>query len=166
MAARVLLGENASGEYGLFISRPGDSVLSPTVPLLFASTVNTWSGQVYAGGQASSTTGINWSATKGSISIASTNIIPLVIAVDDQIGKYRAIGPSSYTGFDVRDLSNQSTFETTTTNLNPVRFITLNPNSTIVTESMGTSRTSTNLKFYVMKMPCAYGYMSSTYMSP
>jgi hypothetical protein len=166
MAARVLLGENQSGLYGLFISRPGDNVLSPSNPLLFSSEVTNWSGQVYAGGQASSTTGINWSATKGSISVASTNIIPLVISVDDQIGKYRAVGPSSYIGFDTRDLSNQSTFETTTTNINPVRFITLNPNSTIVTESMGTSRTSTNLKFFVLKMPCAYGYMSSTYMAP
>lgn len=163
MANRVLLGYNGTN-YGLFVSRPSDNVLSPSNPLLFDSTVDEWSGQVYAGGKGASTTGINWSATKGTISVASKTIIPLIISLDDQMGKYRAIGPSTYTGFDVRDLTNQSTFESTTTNINPVRFITLNPNSTIVTESMGTSRTSTNLSFFVLKMPCAYGFMTTTYM--
>ena len=163
MANRVLLGYNGTN-YGLFVSRPSDNVLSPSNPLLFDSTVDEWSGQVYAGGKAASTTGINWSATKGTISVASKNIIPLIISIDDQMGKYRVLGASTYQGNDVRDLTNQSTHESTTTNVNPVRFGSLSPNTSAITESMGTSRTSTNLSFFVLKMLCAYGFMTTTYM--
>lgn len=166
MTARVLLGNDGS-TYALKISRKGDNVLSPSNPLLFDSTKSYWSGQVYAGGSASSTTSITWSATKGSLSIAGANVIPLIVAADSQRGSIRINGAvtSGLNGSDFRTNSQQSIFETTASTLKPLKVINQNPSITSAT-TVATGRTSTNLKFLVLKMPCAFGYMNDTYMKP
>mgnify|MGYP003653732622 CR=1 FL=1 len=166
MTARVLLGNDGS-TYVLKIARKGDNVLSPSNPLLFDSTKSYWSGQVYAGGSASSTTSITWNATKGSLSIAGANVIPLIVAADSQRGSIRVVGAvtSGLSGSDFRDNSQQSIFETTTSTLKPLKVINQNPSLTS-TATIATNRTSTNLKFLVLKMPCAFGYMNDTYMKP
>ena len=166
MANRVLLGKSGSAHV-LKISRKGDNVLSPSNPLLFDSSKSGWSGQVYAGGSASSTTSITWSATKGSLSIAGANVIPLIVAADSQRGSIRINGAvtSGLNGSDFRTNSQQSIFETTASTLKPLKVINQNPSTTSAT-TIATGRTSTNLKFLVLKMPCAFGYMNSTYMTP
>jgi hypothetical protein len=169
MTARVLLGNDGS-TYVLKISRKGDDVTNPSNPLLFDSTRSYWQGQVYAGGQASSTSSVNWAATKGSLSIGGTNVIPLIFATDNQRGKYKTIASvtSGLDGDDFREVSNFATFETTTTSLNGVQFSNKNPSLSGATngEYMGGTRTSTGLKFLVLKIPCAFGFMSNTYMQP
>jgi len=169
MTARVLLGSDGS-TYALKVARKGDNVLSPSSPLLYDSTRSYWQGQVYAGGQASSTSSVNWAATKGSLSIGGTNVIPLIFATDNQRGKYKTIASvtSGLDGDDFREVSNFATFETTTTSLNGVQFSNKNPSLSGATngEYMGGTRTSTGLKFLVLKIPCAFGFMSNTYMQP
>ena len=166
MTARVLLGNDGS-TYVLKIARKGDNVLSPSNPLLFDSKKSYWSGQVYSGGNASSTTSITWNATKGSLSIAGANVIPLIVAADSQRGKLRIVGaiPSGLAGSDIRTISQQSIFETTSSTLKPLKQIRTNP-SISNAPTVTTGRTSTNLKFFVLKMPCAFGYMTNTYMRP
>ena len=166
MANRVLLGKSGSAHV-LKISRKGDNVLSPSNPLLFDSSKSGWSGQVYAGGSASSTTSITWNGTKGSLSIGGANVIPLIVAADSQRGSIRVVGAvtSGLNGSDFRDNSQQSIFETTTSTLKPLKVINQNP-STSGTTTIATNRTSTNLKFLVLKMPCAFGFMTNTYMQP
>ena len=169
MSNRVLLGNDGS-TYTLKVSRKGDNVLSSSSPLLYDSTRSYWQGQVYAGGQASSTSSVNWSATKGTMSIGGANVIPIVFATDNQRGKYRTIASvtSGLDGDDFREVSNFATFETTTTSLNGVQFTNKNPSLSGATngEYMGGTRTSTGLKFLVLKVPCAFGFMSNTYMRP
>ena len=167
MPERVLLGKDNAGTYCLKISRKGDEVRSPNNPLLFDSSKSYWSGQVYAGGSASSTTSITWNATKGSLSIAGANVIPLIVAADSQRGSIRINGAvtSGLNGSDFRTNSQQSIFETTASTLKPLKVINQNPSTTSAT-TIATGRTSTNLKFLVLKMPCAFGYMNSTYMTP
>ena len=166
MPERILLGKDNAGTFCLKVSRKGDEVRSPNNPLLFDSSKSGWSGQVYSGGNANSTTSINWSATKGQMSIGGANVVPLIVAVDSQRGRYRVLGAAAHGGTDTRNVSNASTFQSTATTLEPVQFAAKNPSTSIVSESMGQGRTSTNLKFFVLKMPCAYGYMTSTYMTP
>ena len=79
MANRILLGKDGS-DYVLKVSQPGDDVTSPSEPLIFDST-SVRSGMIYAGGNSSSTTGINWSSTKGTL-----GYIPLSISMDDAVG--------------------------------------------------------------------------------
>ena len=167
MPERVLLGKDNAGTYCLKISRKGDEVRSPNNPLLFDSSKSYWSGQVYAGGSASSTTSITWNATKGSLSIAGANVIPLIVAADSQRGTLRVVGAvtSGLDGTDFRDTSQQSIFETTASTLKPLKVINQNP-SVSSTTTVTTGRTSTNLKFLVLRMPCAFGYMTDTYMRP
>ena len=167
MAERVLLGKDNAGTYCLKISRKGDEVRSPNNPLLFDSSKSYWSGQVYAGGSASSTTSITWNATKGSLSIAGANVIPLIVAADSQRGTLRVVGAvtSGLRGTDFRDTSQQSIFETTASTLKPLKVVNQNP-SVSSTTTVTTGRTSTNLKFLVLRMPCAFGYMTNTYMRP
>ena len=167
MANRILLGSDGT-TYALKVSRKNDNVLSPSNPLLFDSTRSYWQGQIYAGGQASSTTSVTWSATKGALNIASTNVIPLVFAVDEDRGPYKVLGAvtNGLTGTDTRFVSQFSTFQSTTTTIAGAQFASKNPSTTVVPEPMGGTRTSTNLRFLVLKIPCAYGFMSNTYMRP
>jgi hypothetical protein len=166
MSNRVVLG-NVGGTYCLRVSRKGDNVLSPSNPLLFDSSKSGWSGQTYAGGNASSTTSITWSATKGALSIGGANVLPLIVAADSQRGSLRVVGAvtSGLSGTDFRDNSQQSIFETTASTLKPLKVIHQNPSTSGAT-TITTNRTSTNLKFLVLKMPCAFGYMNATYMTP
>lgn len=149
MANRVLLGNLGSSQYGLKVSQPGDNVLSPTEPLVFDST-SARSGMTYAGGNASSTTGINWSATKGTL-----GYIPLTISMDDKAGTIETWNGSTLVE-RYQERSNMT--ETTTTNINPIGF---EEGALGVTGGMaGTSRTATNFKFLVLRIPCQYGKMN------
>lgn len=135
MANRVALDVN-----GCRISQEGDNVLSPSEPLLFDS-ASTRSGMVYAGGNSSSTSsGVNWSATKGTL-----GYIPLIIGTDDNAGSKETTSGGHtdiyYEGGDV--------LEATTTHVIPRDF-----------DNHGGSRTATNLKFLVLRIPMQYGKMT------
>ena len=139
MPARIILGEDASGVYGLKISQPGDNVLSPSEPFLFDS-ASARTGMVYAGGNSSSTTGIDWSATKGQL-----GFIPLVISTDDNAGSKETFSSGQEEYYE-----NGEAFSTTLTSVTPRD------------EDGSGGRTATNLKFMVLRLPMQYGKMNDS----
>lgn len=147
MANRVLLGNDGSN-YVLKVSQPSDNVLSPSEPLLYDST-SVRSGMVYAGGNASSTTGINWSATKGTL-----GYIPLTISMDDKTGTIETYNAGAE---EERYQERSGMVEITTTNINPIEFSEI---ANSANGMAGASRTATNLKFIVLRIPCQYGKMT------
>jgi len=139
MPARIILGEDASGVYGLKVSQPGDNVLSPNEPFLFDST-SARTGMVYAGGNASSTTGINWSATKGQL-----GFIPLAISIDDNAGS-----KETFVNDEEEYYEGGQSFDTTLTSITPRD------------EDGSGSRTAGNLKFMIIRLPMQYGKMNDS----
>ena len=142
MPERILLGKDNAGTFCLKVSQPGDSggVRAPNEPLLFDST-SVRSGMVYAGGNASSTTTVNWSATKGQL-----GFIPLVISTDDNAGSKEVFS----NGTKEEYYENGEHFNTTLTSITPKD----------VDGSGG--RTATNLKFMVIRLPLQYGKMTDS----
>ena len=149
MANRVIIGNIGGGDFGLQVSQPGDNVLSPTEPLIFDST-SVRSGMTYAGGSAASTTGINWSSTKGTL-----GYIPVCVSMDDKKG---TIETWDATYLEGRYQERAGMHEVTTTNINPIKF----EEFVDVTSGggAGVSRTATNFKFITLRLPCQYGKMN------
>lgn len=145
MANRIVLGNDGSN-YVLKVSQPGDNVLSPSEPLIFDST-SVRSGMVYAGGSDSSTSGVNWSQTKGQL-----GYIPVIISMDDSAGTSEVYVHSDQ---ETTYLERADMIEATTTHINPIRWNYANANG-----MAGRSRTATNLKFFVLRLPCQYGKMT------
>ena len=147
MANRILLGNDGS-TYVLKVSQPGDNVLSPSEPLIFDST-SARSGMVYAGGNPSgSTTGVNWSATKGTL-----GYIPLIISMDDKQGTIETYNAANMIE-EYQDRAGMH--EATTTNVNPIKF----RQSSHANGMAGNSRTATNFRFQVIRIPLQYGKMN------
>jgi len=149
MANRVIIGNIGGGDFGLQVSQPGDNVLSPTEPLIFDST-SVRSGMTYAGGSAASTTGINWSSTKGTL-----GYIPLCVSMDDKKGTIESYNSGSE---EERYQERAGMHEVTTTNINPIKFE--ESVDTVTGGGAGVSRTATNFKFIVLRLPCQYGKMN------
>jgi len=151
MANRVILGKIGATDFGLQVSQPGDNVLSPTEPLIFDST-SVRSGMTYAGGSAASTTGINWSSTKGTL-----GYIPLCISMDDKKGTIESYDISAE---EERYQERAGMHEVTTTNINPIKFEEFVDSGQGGGGGAGVSRTATNFKFIVLRIPCQYGKMN------
>ena len=142
MANRILIGSLGNGsnpDKGIFISQPGDNVLSPSEPLLFDSTSKR-SGMQYAGGNASSTTTIEWSSVKGTL-----GYIPIAISMDNRTG-FEALDD----GTDLIAEDRTAAHKITTTHISPVK------------EGDGSGRTATNFKFVILRIPCQYGKMTDS----
>jgi len=150
MANRILFGNLGGSSYGLKVSQPGDNVLSPLEPLIFDST-SVRSGMTYAGGSAASTTGINWSSTKGTL-----GYIPLCVSMDNKKGTIETYDIDSY---EERYQERAGMHEVTTTNINPIKFEESVSGGTSG-GGAGVSRTATNFKFIVLRLPCQYGKMN------
>ena len=175
MANRVLAGNRASGGYGLYVSKANSNVLTCDDKDLLFSTKEKVSGaaQVYAGGTLSSLSSSQNFLTTGSKD--NLGYIPLVITNED----YNAIwnwGAKTSGSLTLRLVqSNVSMFAYTSSTLTPCQVDTFPANNpTGVTESRrtsvseygggtGGSQACVNLNFVVLKIPCAFGYMTSTY---
>ena len=175
MAARVLAGNRSSGGYGLYVSKANSNVTNCDDKDLLFSTKEKVSGaaQVYAGGTLSSlSSSQNFLTTSSKDNLG---YIPLVITNED----YNAIwnwGAKSSGSLTLRLVqSNVSMFAYTSSTLTPCQVDTFPENNPAgVTESRrtnvseygggtGGSQACVNLNFVVLKIPCAYGYMTSTY---
>ena len=167
MANRVLLGNRATGGYGMYVSKAGSNVLTCNRKELLFDSSQKRAGEVYAGGTQSSigNSGINF-LTTGSKS--NLGYIPLVIYTEDKRG-----GFDDSTGVDLLYISRRDFIKTTSSTITPKTLgEQVNPVSSPLNgfPSPATSilnRRSadacTNFKFLVLKIPCAYGYMNSTY---
>ena len=164
MANRVLLGNRATGGYGMYVSKAGSNVLTCNRKELLFDSSQKRAGEVYAGGTQSSigTSGQNF-LTTGSKS--SLGYIPLVVYTEDKRGEF-----DDNTGNDTLYISRRDFIKTTTSTITPKTLgEQVDPVSSPLNgfpqsiENRRTADACTNFKFLVLKIPCAYGYMNSTY---
>ena len=149
---RIQLGKVQNGAtgtyyYGMQVSQPGDNVLDPSEPLIFNTANVKRTGQIYAGGNQSSTSSINWTTTKGSLGYT-----PLVIQTNDAQGDKILLSWYFADGRHYIDIIHD---------YGAAKFT----SSTITFENAEESYTATNTFFIVLRIPCAYGIMPGSYGS-
>jgi hypothetical protein len=166
MANRVLIGNRATGGYGLYVSKAASNVLTCARKDLLFDSSQARAGEVYAGGSLSSlgNTTQNFLSTG---SKANLGYIPLVITTEDRRGEYE----DTYAAQDGTEQfysSRIDVLEFTTSTIHPKSLgspagqnFDFSANQIIGSRFSG--QTCTNLKFMVLKIPLAYGYMNSTY---
>ena len=182
MANRVLLGKLPDGSFGLKVSKKTKDVTSSSIAtsdLLFDSRLNR-TGQIYAGannvtfdgtsGNPTDTAGINF-LTAVSPNKANLGYIPLVLRTEKNMGEREDQNQNEYF------IDQISSWETTTTNFIPVSgnadaFSETDnvPNFTQPAPSVGrgvgsltnAEEDAINVSFFVLRIPCAYGYMTTS----
>ena len=160
MANRVLLGNRATGGMGAYVSKAGNNVLTcDRKELLFDSSQNR-AGEVYAGGSQSSlgNSGQNFLTTS---SKSSLGYIPMVIHTEDKRGEF-----DDNVGDETLYLERTDTIETTTSTIKPITIGTEISSNTVSLELITVQNRKnglgcTNIKFMVLKIPLAYGYMTN-----
>lgn len=176
MANRVLMGNRATGGYGLYVSKANSNVLTcDKKDLLLDSTQKTSGlGNVYAGGSGLSLSGSQNFLTTGSKD--NLGYIPLVITNETRNTTWNWADGNTADHVYRKYQSNVSMFAFTSSTLTPSRVEAQlsNAGAGSVTESRrttvsqygggtGGSQACVGLNFVVLKIPCAYGYMNSTY---
>ena len=177
MANRVLLGKTASGVFGLKVSKPGIDVTSGADKDMLFNSTSVRTGLVYAGGSAlnfdgggtnpSETGGQNFLTTG---SKASLGYIPLVIFSEKNNGEIEI-----QDGDEQLYVSERSLWKTTTSTVTPVEAQPGGVGGSNVLEGANPSdgrgyngvsdsdEDAINVSFFVLRIPCAFGYMNSTY---
>lgn len=168
MGNRVLLGNLGSNTFGLKVSKEGADVTTCAQKDLLFDSTSVRAGLVYAGAKALT---LNDSAdnflTTGSK--ASLGYIPLVISVEKNMGERFEGDGSEYVEIDEISL-----WKTTTSTYTPCTATTLSgggigsdyPGPTDgrnYDQISSTNENAINVSYFVLRIPCAYGYMTSTY---
>lgn len=160
MANRVLLGNRATGGYGAYVSKANSNVLNCNRKELLFDSSQARAGEVYAGGSQSSlgNSGQNFLTTS---SKSSLGYIPMVIHTEDKRGEFETTS-----GDEELYLERTDTIETTTSTIKPVTIgteISFNTASLelITVQQRRNGLGCTNIKFMVLKIPLAYGYMTN-----
>ena len=154
---RVLMGNRSTGGYGLYVSKAHSDVLDCDRKELLFDSSQKRAGDVYAGGTQTSTSGQNYLSTS---SKASLGYIPLVVSTEDKRGErdYQEGDEEFY-------ISRTDFIETTINSVTPKTMEGGVSSSTTAlggcVESRHSADACTNFKFMVLKIPCAYGYMTS-----
>ena len=162
---RVLMGNRATGGYGLYVSKANSDVLNCARKDLLFDASQPRAGEIYAGGSLSSlgNSGQNFLTTS---SKSSLGYIPMVVHSEDKRGEF-----NNTTGTD--DGFYTDRMDSIETTLNTIRPVTIGseagPNvSNVLNETVGSRRSGlscTNIKFMVLKIPLAYGYMTNANFS-
>jgi len=181
MANRVLLGKISGSTFGLKVSKKGQNVLTAgNNQLLFDSTLNR-TGQIYAGANNINFNGVSGNPTENAginfltmVSPNKTNLgyIPLVLRTEKNMGERTDTTNFTY------DTDQISAWETTTTSFIPVTpqaldFQEISPINNFtqpapqagrqtVTEIPSSQEDALNVNYFVLRIPCAYGYMTAT----
>ena len=158
MANRVLAGNRSDGGYGLYVSKANSNVLTCDRKELLFDSSQKRAGDVYAGGNQGTTSGQNYLST--GTTKDSLGYIPLVISTEDKRGE------KDTTDGDEEFYQSRTDFiETSITSVTPKTMDGQISSSTSALPSPISSRETasacTNFKFMVLKIPCAYGYMTS-----
>ena len=175
MANRVLLGNRSTGGYGVYVSKANSNVLTCDDKDLLLSSNQKVSGAmpVYAGGsQSSLSSSLNFLTTSSKDDLG---YIPLVITneVENRVWNW---GAKTSGAADIQLCQNNVSFFTyTSSTLTPalLRPFPANDVDGVVEtrrtstgdygSNTGGTQACTGLEFVVLKIPCAYGYMTSTY---
>ena len=166
MGNRVLLGNRSTGGYGLYVSKDGSDVTSCAKKDLLFDSTSVRSGLVYAGA-----TGLTLNDSADNFlttgSKASLGYIPLVISVEKNMGaRFESDGSESV------DIDEISLWKTTTSTYTPCTAETLGSggngyigpqNGRRHNQISSTNENAINVSYFVLRIPCAYGYMTSTY---
>ena len=166
MGNRVLLGNRSTGGYGLYVSKDGSDVTSCAKKDLLFDSTSVRSGLVYAGA-----TGLTLNDSADNFlttgSKASLGYIPLVISVEKNMGaRFESDGSESV------DIDEISLWKTTTSTYTPCTAETLGSggngyigpqNGRSYDQISSTNENAINVSYFVLRIPCAYGYMTSTY---
>jgi len=166
MANRVLLGNRSTGGYGLYVSKDGSDVTSCAKKDLLFDSTSVRSGLVYAGA-----TGLTLNDSADNFlttgSKTSLGYIPLVISVEKNMGaRFESDGSESV------DIDEISLWKTTTSTYTPCTAETLGSggngyigpqNGRSYNQISSTNENAINVSYFVLRIPCAYGYMTSTY---
>ena len=166
MANRVLLGNRSTGGYGLYVSKEGQNVLTcADKELIFDSRANR-TGLVYAGA-----TGLDLGDSADNFlttgSKASLGYPPLVVVSEKNTGERYSSSADQYT-------DQISFWKTTTSTITPATGQTATNNSGVLSgtspsdgraiSGVSTAQEDANdVSYFVLRIPCAYGYMTSTY---
>ena len=169
MANRVLLGNRATGGYGLYVSKANSNVLDcDKKELLFDSSEYRGTGQVYAGGGSLNITSGSSQDFLTTGSKDNLGYIPLVICNEDYAGEWRAAYTQSGTAHEIWQ-SRVDVMKTTSSAITPI-YLDYSTGTYVYddrrnsTEAhFGGDQACTNLHFTVLKIRCAYGYMNGTY---
>ena len=161
MANRVLMGNRSTGGFGAYVSKANNNVLNCDRKQLLFDSSQARAGEIYAGGSQStlSSSGQNFLTTN---SKSSLGYIPMVVHTEDKRGEFNTIDGENDGFFTER-------MDTIETSINTISPITIgeepNQNTTNVLSLVNNSRRSgtscTNIKFMVLKIPLAYGYMTN-----
>lgn len=165
MGNRVLMGNRSTGGYGLYVSKAGSNVLNCDKKELLFDASQKRAGEIYAGGNLSSISGEQNFLTTSSK--ASLGYIPMVVCTEDKNGEFQNNGWQQ--GYGTAIWQNETAMmQTTLTSIRPIKFsVTNNDNHTGESgiaagrSNSGSAPNCTNLKFMVLKIPLAYGYMTS-----
>ena len=178
MANRVLIGSKDASVspgtnygYGMYVSKAGSDVLTcGRKDLLFDSTQGTGgSAFVYAGGHDLDISSAHNFLTTNSKD--NLGYIPLVIHAEDMQQTHNW---STSAGYQTREwyATGMDILQTTSSTITPYRFgagdapgaLPVTGRRTTSEEvGLGDSQACTSLGYIVLKIPCAYGYMTSTY---
>ena len=166
MGNRVLLGNRSTGGYGLYVSKDGSDVTSCAKKDLLFDSTSVRSGMVYAGA-----TGLTLNDSADNFlttgSKASLGYIPLVISVEKNMG-----ARFEHDGSESVDIDEISIWKTTTSTYTPCTAETLGSggNGYIGPQDgrgydqiSNGNENAINVSYFVLRIPCAYGYMTSTY---
>jgi hypothetical protein len=173
--AGQLIIRTGGGKVGLRISKPGQNALTATGKDLLINTNEGRTGQIFAGGTDLSASGTELNPgynfrTGTGVTKPALGYIPLVITREDNNGDTDVSSSSN----DETYMESTSFFKTTNTYLKPTA---MNINISNISSSNlsngnwnaldGATRAQTeactNLKYYVLRIPLGYGYMTSTY---
>jgi len=178
MANRVLIGnKDASASpgtnygYGMYVSKAGSNVLTcGRKDLLFDSSQGTGaSGFIYAEGfDLDISAAHNFLTTN---SKPNLGYIPLVMHAEDMQQTHNW---ATSAGYQTREwwAMRVHVLKTTSSTITPYRFGAGNATgalpvtgrrTTSAEVGLGESQACTSLGYFVLKIPCAYGYMNSTY---
>ena len=178
MANRVLIGNKDASVspgtnygYGMYVSKAGSDVLTcGRKDLLFDSTQGTGgSAFVYAGGHDLDISSAHNFLTTNSKD--NLGYIPLVIHAEDMQQTHNW---STSAGYQTREwyATGMDILQTTSSTITPYRLgagdapgaLPVTGRRTTSEEvGLGDSQACTSLGYIVLKIPCAYGYMTSTY---
>ena len=177
MANRVLLGYRPAvtqgnntvspAANGLFVSSPGENVLTCMDEELTFDSRKARSAQVYRGGSQSaiSDSGLTW--TTGDI--PSLGYIPMIIVTEDRMGRFIADGGSDPTWEYMLTCTQTACWSSTTSKLiqasNTHIAQNLTSNNYIMNEGRGGSyelRDSANVNLVVLRIPLQYGKMTES----
>jgi hypothetical protein len=159
LANRVLIGNRATGGQGLYVSAKGQDVLTCADKHLILDARTKRAGQIYRTGNQSSisSSGLTWTDSNA----PSLGFIPLILVIEQEMGDAEIednVSPDLDADWESSQVSVWASTETT---LRPVSSE-FDPNGySGAVYSLG-GRSGTNVRFFVLRIPCQYGKMTTS----